>query len=133
MGLGPIEASRRALARAGMTIDDIDLVEINEAVAAQVIGSARELAVTRQDGWTRRLTPRSVGTVGRDRWLDAASTVAAYRDRYKVTSDLPVGGAAKNDSQQADRQRALAALRAARSANAPERPASVQKVDGRAT
>ena len=36
MGLGPIEACRQALARAGMTIDDIDLVEINEAFAAQV-------------------------------------------------------------------------------------------------
>ncbi len=45
MGLGPVEASRQALARAGMTIDDIDLVEINEAFAAQVIGSARELGI----------------------------------------------------------------------------------------
>ena len=45
MGLGPIEASRQALARAGMTIDDVDLVEINEAFAAQVIPSARELGV----------------------------------------------------------------------------------------
>ncbi len=45
MGLGPIEASRQALDRAGMTIDDIDLVEINEAFAAQVIPSARELGV----------------------------------------------------------------------------------------
>ena len=45
MGLGPVEASRQALARAGMTIDDIDLVEINEAFAAQVIPSARDLGV----------------------------------------------------------------------------------------
>ena len=45
MGLGPIEASRQALARAGMTIDDVDLVEINEAFAAQVIPSARELGI----------------------------------------------------------------------------------------
>ncbi|MFD1720669.1 acetyl-CoA C-acetyltransferase [Amnibacterium endophyticum] len=45
MGLGPVEASRRALARAGMTIDDVDLVEINEAFAAQVIPSADELGV----------------------------------------------------------------------------------------
>jgi acetyl-CoA C-acetyltransferase len=42
MGLGPIEASKQALARAGMTIGDTDLVEINEAFAVQVIGSARE-------------------------------------------------------------------------------------------
>jgi acetyl-CoA C-acetyltransferase len=45
MGLGPIEATRRALAAAGMTIDDIDLVEINEAFAAQVIPSYRELGI----------------------------------------------------------------------------------------
>ena len=45
MGLGPVAASRQALARAGMTIDDIDLVEINEAFAAQVIPSARDLGI----------------------------------------------------------------------------------------
>ncbi|MCE3550967.1 acetyl-CoA C-acetyltransferase [Pseudonocardia sp. RS11V-5] len=45
MGLGPVEASKQALARAGMTIDDVDLVEINEAFAAQVIPSARDLGI----------------------------------------------------------------------------------------
>ncbi|MBF6414016.1 acetyl-CoA C-acetyltransferase [Nocardia cyriacigeorgica] len=45
MGLGPIEASKQALRRAGLGIDDIDLVEINEAFAVQVIGSARELGI----------------------------------------------------------------------------------------
>jgi acetyl-CoA C-acetyltransferase len=45
MGLGPVEASRRALKLAGLTIDDIDLVEINEAFAAQVIPSYRQLGV----------------------------------------------------------------------------------------
>src|SRR5581483_6097009 len=45
MGLGPIEACRQALARARMTIDDIDLVEINEAFAAQVIPSAKHLGI----------------------------------------------------------------------------------------
>lgn len=45
MGLGPIEASKKALERAGKSIDDIDLVEINEAFAAQVIPSARELGI----------------------------------------------------------------------------------------
>ena len=45
MGLGPIEAVKQALGRAKMTIDDIDLVEINEAFAAQVIPSADELGI----------------------------------------------------------------------------------------
>jgi acetyl-CoA C-acetyltransferase len=45
MGLGPVDATKQALARAGLSIGDIDLVEINEAFAVQVIGSARELGI----------------------------------------------------------------------------------------
>ncbi len=45
MGLGPIEACRQALDRAGLKIDDIDLVEINEAFAAQVVPSAKHLGI----------------------------------------------------------------------------------------
>jgi acetyl-CoA C-acetyltransferase len=54
MGLGPIEASRQAMARAGMSIDDIDVVEINEAFAAQVIPSAHGLGI---DPFDDRLNP----------------------------------------------------------------------------
>ncbi len=54
MGLGPIDASRQALKRAKMTIDDIDIVEINEAFAAQVIPSARGLGV---DPYSEKLNP----------------------------------------------------------------------------
>ena len=46
MGLGPVEACRQALRRAGMSIDDIDLVEINEAFAAQVLPSAKHLGIS---------------------------------------------------------------------------------------
>jgi acetyl-CoA C-acetyltransferase len=45
MGLGPVGASQQALARAGMSIKDVDLVEINEAFAAQVVPSARQLGI----------------------------------------------------------------------------------------
>jgi acetyl-CoA C-acetyltransferase len=45
MGMGPVEATRRALARANMSIGDIDLVEINEAFAAQVVPSYQELGI----------------------------------------------------------------------------------------
>ncbi|TGN66471.1 acetyl-CoA C-acetyltransferase [Nocardioides eburneiflavus] len=45
MGLGPVEATRNALKYAGMTIDDIDLVEINEAFAAQVVPSYQDLGI----------------------------------------------------------------------------------------
>ncbi len=46
MGLGPVEACRQAMGRAGMSIDDIDLVEINEAFAAQVLPSAKQLGIS---------------------------------------------------------------------------------------
>ncbi len=45
MGIGPVPSSRKALERAGLTIGDIDLVEINEAFASQALASARELGV----------------------------------------------------------------------------------------
>ena len=54
MGLGPIDASKQALKRAKMTIDDIDIVEINEAFAAQVIPSARGIGV---DPFSEKLNP----------------------------------------------------------------------------
>jgi acetyl-CoA C-acetyltransferase len=49
MGLGPIEASKQALGRAGLSIDDVDLVEINEAFAAQVIPSAHGIGLSDSD------------------------------------------------------------------------------------
>ena len=54
MGLGPIDASKQALKRAKMTIDDVDIVEINEAFAAQVIPSARAIGV---DPFSEKLNP----------------------------------------------------------------------------
>jgi 3-oxoadipyl-CoA thiolase len=48
MGVGPVPATRKALDVAGLTIDDIDLVELNEAFAAQVLASARELGIAHE-------------------------------------------------------------------------------------
>jgi len=45
MGIGPVEASRKALARAGMELDDIDIIELNEAFAAQSIAVIEELGI----------------------------------------------------------------------------------------
>ena len=45
MGIGPVPATRKALARAGLSIEDIDLVELNEAFASQVLASIRELGI----------------------------------------------------------------------------------------
>ena len=54
MGVGPIEAVRKVLAFAGMTIDDVDVMELNEAFAAQVLPVCRELGV---DPWSDKLNP----------------------------------------------------------------------------
>jgi acetyl-CoA C-acetyltransferase len=54
MGVGPIEAVRRVLDRAGMTIDDIEVMELNEAFAAQVIPVCREVGI---DPFDERLNP----------------------------------------------------------------------------
>jgi acetyl-CoA acetyltransferase len=45
MGIGPVPATRKVLDRAGLTIDDMDVIELNEAFAAQVLASLRELGV----------------------------------------------------------------------------------------
>ena len=49
MGIGPVPATRRALERAGITLDDIGVIELNEAFAAQVLASLRELGVEEDD------------------------------------------------------------------------------------
>ncbi len=54
MGLGPVPASQKALARAGLKLADMDVIEINEAFAAQVLGCARQLGLEATD---RRLNP----------------------------------------------------------------------------
>jgi acetyl-CoA C-acetyltransferase len=54
MGVGPIEAVRMALKQAGMTIDEVDVVELNEAFAAQVLPVCRELGV---DPFSDKLNP----------------------------------------------------------------------------
>ena len=48
MGLGPIPAIRSALQRSGLTLDDLDLIEINEAFASQVLACERELGIERE-------------------------------------------------------------------------------------
>src|SRR5207244_12554682 len=49
MGIGPVEASKKALARAGLTLSDIDVIEINEAFAAQVLSCLRGLELPFDD------------------------------------------------------------------------------------
>jgi acetyl-CoA acetyltransferase family protein len=49
MGLGPVPASQKALAKAGLAIDQVDVIELNEAFAAQVLACTRELGIADDD------------------------------------------------------------------------------------
>jgi acetyl-CoA acetyltransferase len=49
MGIGPVEASKKALLKAGLTIDQMDLIEFNEAFAAQCLSVSRSLGLTDDD------------------------------------------------------------------------------------
>jgi len=101
--LGPMSGEdRQAIDERKLLIEARARALVEDAVA----GGAR---------WVRRLGEKPAEPCDRDRWLAAASTVAAYRDRYKITSDLPIGGGTLNDAQSAAGRRALHALREAAS------------------
>jgi acetyl-CoA C-acetyltransferase len=61
MGLGPVPAAARALKRAGRTLADMDLIELNEAFAAQVLGVTREWGMTDLDTDFDRLNVNGSG------------------------------------------------------------------------
>ena len=66
--------------------------------------------------WVHRLGPIPTDPVLRARWLDSAATIAAYRNRYRVDSDDPIGPLAESAAQRADAERATDAMRSAREA-----------------
>ena len=74
MGLGPVPACTKALQRAGLSLADMDLIEINEAFAAQVLGCARQLGVAFDDS---RLNP-NVGAIAVGHPLGASGARLAY-------------------------------------------------------
>jgi conjugative relaxase-like TrwC/TraI family protein len=78
-----------------------------------------EEAVERRLAWLRRLGPPPTELSARESWLSEVSTVAAYRDRYSISSDVPAGSRSTNQAQESERRRALEAVRAA--ANHAER------------
>ena len=73
-----------------------------------------ESAVESSAPWVRSLGEPPVVAEARERWLNAVATLAAYRDRYRITSDLAVGRGADSEAQTVDRECALQALRQAR-------------------
>ena len=91
MGLGPVEACRKALARAGLSLDDMDVIEINEAFAAQVLGCCKQLGLAGDD---ERLNPNGgaiavghpLGASGARLALTALRQLEATGGRYALVS-----------------------------------------------
>ncbi|HTO83840.1 MAG TPA: 3-oxoadipyl-CoA thiolase [Methylomirabilota bacterium] len=91
MGLGPVPASQKALARAGLTLKDMDVVEINEAFASQVLGCLKLLGLAEDDG---RVNPNGgaiaighpLGASGARLALTAARQLQRSRGRYALVS-----------------------------------------------
>ena len=91
MGLGPVAAIRKALQRANLTLDDMDVIEINEAFAVQVLGCLKELNVAFDDS---RVNPNGgaiavghpLGASGVRLALTALRQLERQQGRYAVVS-----------------------------------------------
>ncbi|MBI4195640.1 MAG: 3-oxoadipyl-CoA thiolase [Betaproteobacteria bacterium] len=96
MGIGPVAASKKALARAGLTVKDMDIIEINEAFAAQVLACLKGLGVDFED---KRVNPNGgaiavghpLGASGARLALTAARQLQRGGGRYALVS-LCIGG-----------------------------------------
>ena len=95
MGIGPVPATRKALARAGLTIADIDLVELNEAFASQAIACMRELAIdparVNLDGGAIALG-HPLGATGARITGKAAQLLKRTEKRYALATQCIGGG-----------------------------------------
>ncbi|GAB4005264.1 MobF family relaxase [Nocardioides ultimimeridianus] len=96
-----------------MASEDRRAIEERKVVLETRARALVEIAIAEGAVWARRLGEPPQEPTQRDRWVRAAAPVAAYRDRYKLDSDLPLAGSVTSDAQRADRQRAQIALREA--------------------
>src|SRR5207247_2464681 len=95
MGIGPIPATQKALARAGLTVNDLDVVEINEAFASQALACIRELGLDMErvnlDGGGMAIG-HPLGATGARITGKAASLLAREKGRYALATQCIGGG-----------------------------------------
>lgn len=97
-----------------MSDDDREAIEQRKQLIENRARTLAQQAIASCAPWSRRLGVAPQDANARELWLEGVSTVAAYRDRYDVSSDLPAGGGAESDAQRTDRQCALQAARTAK-------------------
>lgn len=90
------------------------LTERDQAMELRALSLAEE-AIARRETWVRPLGDAPSGVVKQERWLRAVSTIAAYRDRWKVEGQRPLGAVPdrENKEQSTQRRRAIAAAKRA--------------------
>lgn len=95
MGLGPVEASRKALNRAGLTVADIDIIELNEAFAVQALGVIQEMGIdiskVNLDGGAIALG-HPLGASGARITGKAAQLLAKHNKKYALATQCIGGG-----------------------------------------
>jgi acetyl-CoA acyltransferase len=95
MGIGPIPATRKALARAGLTVDDLDVVEINEAFSSQALACIRDLglnpATVNLDGGGLAIG-HPLGATGARITGKAAALLVREQGRYALATQCIGGG-----------------------------------------
>jgi hypothetical protein len=111
-----------------MSAEDRLSIEERKQLIEERASALVEAAITDGQAWIRRVGDPPNDAVDVAAWRADVATIAAYRDRYKVTSVLPVGGGAPTDVQRADRRRALQAVRRATGCAAEVRSTSASAV-----
>ncbi|GAB3862537.1 hypothetical protein GCM10028801_28180 [Nocardioides maradonensis] len=96
-----------------MRVEDRQALEERvQLIESRALALATE-AVASRERWTQRLGEFPADPGARTEWQAVATTIAAYRERYQVTSDAPLGGGSWCDAQETERQCAQAAMRSA--------------------
>lgn len=102
--------------RGEMTPADRQAIDERVNLVEHRVAAVVRDAINRHDVWVRRLRRICPSEVSAQEWENTLRTVAAYRDRYGITSDQPLGGTALNETQAGDRARAADQIRHARRA-----------------
>lgn len=100
-------------ARGPMTTDMRAALDQRKKLIENRATELAEAAMIAEPTWLRRVGRPPTIPEPHGAWLNSVATIAAYRDRYRITSDLPLGPGARTEAERTDRRQALAAQRTA--------------------